>query len=82
MTEELTCQEIIEIVTDYIDHAMSPGDEQRFERHLSYCPGCVTYVEQIRETIRLTGQAPREESLPPALREGLLGQFRTWQRAG
>ena len=82
MTEELSCQDIIEIVTDYVEEAMPPEERQRFEHHLSYCPGCVTYVEQIRETIRRTGRIPREDSLPPALREGLLTQFRAWQRAG
>ena len=80
MTEELSCQEIVEIVTDYIEEAMAPEERRRFEHHLSYCPGCVTYVEQIRETIRLTGETPREEALPSALREGLIAQFGTWQR--
>lgn len=76
---ELSCQEIVELVTDYIEGAMPPPERHRFEHHLSYCPGCVTYVEQIRETIRLTGEIPREETLPPALREGLVSQFRHWQ---
>ena len=81
MTEELSCQEIVEIVTDYLEDAMPPEERHRFEHHLSYCPGCLTYVEQVRETIRLTGDAPREESIPPALREELIAQFRTWQQA-
>jgi anti-sigma factor RsiW len=78
---ELSCQEIVEIVTDYIEDAMPVDERDRFEQHLSYCPGCVTYVEQIRRTIQLTGEAPREETLPPDLREGLLTEFRAWQRA-
>jgi anti-sigma factor RsiW len=77
---ELSCQEIVELVTDYVEDAMPVEERRRFEHHLTYCPGCVTYVEQIRETIRLTGETPREETLPPSLREGLLAQFRTWQR--
>lgn len=77
---ELSCQEIIEVVTEYLEGSMPGEERQQFERHLSYCPGCVTYVEQIRETIDLTGTIPREETLPPALREGLVAQFRNWQQ--
>jgi predicted anti-sigma-YlaC factor YlaD len=77
---ELSCREIVELVTDYLEDAMLSEERRRFEHHLSYCPGCVTYVEQIRETIRLTGELPREETLSPALRDGLVAQFRHWRR--
>ena len=59
-TTELTCQELVELVTGYLEGVLTPEDRARFERHLSLCPGCVTYVDQFRETISLTG----------ALREG------------
>jgi anti-sigma factor RsiW len=71
---------MIEVVTNYLDGALPPDERQRFESHLSYCAGCSTYVEQMRETIRQTGVIPREESLPPALREEIVTQFRTWRR--
>ena len=71
---------MIEVVTTYLDDALPPDEQQRFERHLSYCAGCNTYVEQIRETIRQTGTVPREESLPPALREEIVAQFRKWKQ--
>jgi anti-sigma factor RsiW len=77
---ELSCQEIVELVTEYIEGVMPSDERDRFEHHLSYCPGCVTYVEQIRETIRATGAAPHEETLSPELREGLVAQFRAWRR--
>jgi hypothetical protein len=69
---EFSCQEMIEVVTNYLDEALPPDEQQRFERH--------TYVDQIRETIRQTGMVPREESLPPALREEIVAQFRNWKR--
>ena len=72
---------MIEVVTNYLDGALPPEEQQRFERHLSYCAGCSTYVDQMRETIRQTGIVPREESLPPELREGIIAQFRTWKRS-
>ena len=81
MSNEFSCQEMIEVVTNYLDGALPPEEQQRFERHLSYCAGCSTYVDQMRETIRQTGIVPREESLPPELREGIIAQFRTWKRS-
>jgi len=80
VNNEFSCQEMIEVVTNYLDDALPPDEQQRFERHLSYCAGCNTYVDQIRETIRQTSMVPREESLPPALREEIVAQFRTWKR--
>ena len=78
MTRPLTCQQLVELVTDYFEGALSPADAQRFEQHLEVCPGCVTYVEQMRETIRLTGRL-REDDLVPAARDELLAQFRNWK---
>lgn len=80
MNTELTCQEMIEVVTNYLDGALPPDERQRFERHLSYCAGCTTYVDQMRETIRQTGMIPREEPLPPALREAVVARFRNWAK--
>jgi len=80
LNTEYSCQEMIEVVTNYLDAALPTDEEQRFERHLSRCAGCNTYVEQIRETIRQTGMVPHEESLPPALREEIVAQFRNWKR--
>lgn len=78
MTEELTCRELVELVTDYLEGALPPEDAARFERHLAACPGCTTYVEQIRETVRQTGRL-REDDLRPAARDALLAQFRNWK---
>ena len=80
MNTEFSCQEMIEVVTNYLDDALPPDEQQRFERHLSYCAGCNTYVDQIRETIRQTGMVPREDSLPPTLRAEIVAQFRNWKR--
>lgn len=78
MTEELTCRELVELVTDYLEGALPPEDAARFERHLAVCPGCTTYVEQIRETVRQTGRL-REDDLRPEARDALLAQFRNWK---
>ena len=79
MSAEFSCQEMVEVVTSYLDEAQAPDERQRFERHLSRCAGCTTYVDQMRETIRQTAAVPREQSLPPTLREEILARFRSWK---
>jgi len=80
VNDEFSCQEMIEVVTNYLDDALPADERQRYERHLSYCAGCSTYLDQMRETIRQTSMVPRDESLPPALREKIVAQFRSWRR--
>jgi anti-sigma factor RsiW len=76
--EELTCRELVEIVTDYLEGAMEPGERIRFEKHIVFCDGCAVYVEQMRDTIRLAGTL-REEDVPDDAREALLEAFRSWR---
>jgi anti-sigma factor RsiW len=76
---ELTCRELVELVTAYLDDALARPERERFERHLGHCPGCSTYVEQIRESMRLTGEQLREETLSPEARDALLAQFTDWK---
>jgi anti-sigma factor RsiW len=75
---EITCQELVELVTDYFEDALSEPDRVRFERHLAECPHCVAYLDQMRQVIRAVG-ALREESIPPRAREDLLHAFRKWK---
>jgi anti-sigma factor RsiW len=79
VSAELSCQEVVELVTAYLDDVLPVAEHERFERHLAVCPGCVTYVDQVRETVRLTGEQPREETLTPEARTALMAQFRTWK---
>ena len=76
---ELTCQELVELVTDYLEHALSPVEQGRFEAHLAGCNGCRTYVEQMRLTIQAVGTVT-EETIPPDARDGLLAAFRHWKK--
>jgi anti-sigma factor RsiW len=79
LDRELACQEVVELVTAYLEDALDPGDRERFEEHLVFCDGCENYLEQVRTTIRLTGRA--EHELPAELEAQLLEAFRGW-RAG
>jgi anti-sigma factor RsiW len=71
----MTCKEVVEIVSDYLEDALSARDRARFEAHLAGCAGCTTYVEQMREIIRLTGRLT-EEQVPAEHRERLRQAFR------
>jgi anti-sigma factor (TIGR02949 family) len=77
--EDLSCQEVVELVTDFLEGALSTADHARIEEHLAACEGCLTYVDQVRQTVRIVG-ALREEDLDPELRAGLVGAFRGWRR--
>jgi anti-sigma factor RsiW len=73
----LTCHEVVELITDYLEDALPPQERQRVEAHLAICDGCTTYLEQMRETIRLTGMLT-EEQVPEDQKQVLLEAFRTW----
>ena len=76
---ELPCQEIVELITDYLDGAMEAELRAVFEAHLDGCPHCTHYVEQIGATIRIAGTI-RAEDLSPEFRAGLLDAFRRFRR--
>jgi len=74
---EISCRELVVLITAYLEGSLPEADRQRFEAHLALCPGCEAYLEQMRLTIRLLG-ALREENLPPTPRQRLLAAFRDW----
>jgi anti-sigma factor RsiW len=73
--EHVSCQEVVELVTDYIEGALSPDEAALFEQHLNFCDGCDWYVDQLRVTIAAVGRVG-EEDVPPAMRARLLAAFR------
>jgi anti-sigma factor RsiW len=80
-TDELTCQEVVELVTDYFEGRLEARERLLFEEHIAFCDWCVAYLAQFGETIRLTGTM-REEDIAPEAREQLLRAFRDWRRVG
>ena len=75
---EMPCQELVELVTDYLEDRLSPVDRIRFEAHIAECEYCATYLEQMRQTIRTLGRLT-EDSLSDDAREELLEAFRSWR---
>ncbi|WP_242344309.1 anti-sigma factor family protein [Anaeromyxobacter terrae] len=76
---ELTCRELVELVTEYLEGALAPDERTRFELHLAVCHGCTQYLHQLRATLRIAGRLS-EESLPDEARASLLRAFREWKR--
>lgn len=80
-TKEMACQDLVELVTDYLEGALPPAERARFEAHLAGCDGCTRYLEQMRLTIRALGRLT-EESIEPQARDELLRVFRNWKEEG
>jgi predicted anti-sigma-YlaC factor YlaD len=77
--EELSCREVVEILSDYLEGAMTPEDRVRLEEHLTDCDGCTAYLEQLRVTIRLSGRLS-EDAVSAEGMAPLLEAFRAWRR--
>ena len=77
--QHVTCSEVVELVTEYLEGSLPPDEAALFEQHLNFCDGCDWYVEQIRTTIETVGRIEPEE-VPPDMRDRLLTAFRDWKR--
>ena len=77
--DDLSCRELVELVTDYLEDRLPPGERKRFDAHLATCEGCQIYLDQMRETIRLLGRVP-DEAVSGTARAKLLETFRAWKR--
>ena len=77
---EMTCQELVELVTEYLEGTLAPSERQRFEAHLGRCDGCTTYLEQMRQLIAALGWLT-EESIPEQVKQNLLQAFRDWKNS-
>jgi len=74
----LTCREMVELVTDYLEGRLDDSGRERFEAHVAECAACTLYIEQMRMTIAALGHIPPETISPEAERE-LLDAFRDWR---
>jgi predicted anti-sigma-YlaC factor YlaD len=71
----MTCKELVELVTEFLDEELDSDTEERFRDHLAMCDGCERYLDQVKETIHTLGELPRE-TLPGEIRGALLAAFR------
>jgi anti-sigma factor RsiW len=75
----LSCQQVVELVTDYLEGRLSRRDRRRFEQHLSACDGCTAYVEQMRLTLRALGKL-EEKDISRKAKAELMDAFRDFKR--
>jgi anti-sigma factor RsiW len=79
MAEHISCQEVIELVTDYLERALPSEEASLFEQHINFCDGCAWYLDQMRTTIAAVGRIG-EEDIPPEARDKLMTAFRHWKQ--
>ena len=78
-TQALTCREIVELVTDYLEGELDAITTTAFDAHLDVCPGCARYLEQIRETVTTLGEVS-SDNLSAEAQAGLVDAFRAFRR--
>ena len=76
---EMSCQELVELITEYLEGTLPIAEQERFEAHLGICAGCTNYLQQMRQTIHTLGQLT-EETIAPQTRDELLQVFRNWKK--
>jgi anti-sigma factor RsiW len=76
--QPLVCQEVVELITDYLEGTLSRRDRRRFDQHLAGCEHCTEYLAQMRETLRLTGRLVPED-LSPAMQAEFEALYRRWR---
>jgi anti-sigma factor RsiW len=72
------CRDVVELMTDYLEGALTPADLARFEDHIAGCDRCRAYLEQLRKTLEVTGRIANAEPLPASLERELTAAFRDW----
>ena len=76
----MTCAELVELVTEYLEDRLAAGETARLEAHLALCEPCGIYIEQMRQSIAILGRLT-EDDLPPGAADALLAGFRDWKRS-
>lgn len=76
--EPMDCNELVELVTAYLDGALDLDTRARFDVHLTECDGCDNYLQQLRTTVKTLGKVDGDE-LDPAFRDRLMTAFRDWR---
>ena len=78
LADDLSCAELVELVTDYVEGALDPRDRERFEEHIVFCDGCTNHLDQMRTTITVVGRL-EETDLGNEMAAELLAAFRGWK---
>jgi anti-sigma factor RsiW len=74
----LTCREVVELLSDYLEDGLAPSERARVVAHLQTCPQCMAYLAQLQTTICALGRL-RQEDIPAPVRDRLIAVFRAWR---
>jgi anti-sigma factor RsiW len=80
-TSDLTCRELVELITDYHERALPPDERIRVEQHLVVCSACTRYEQQLRAAVRLAATIQLDD-LGPESRRALLDSLEEWLARG
>jgi len=75
----LSCEQLVELVTSYLEDSLSKSERRRFESHIGACSACTDYLDQLRETIAVVGKIEPDD-LSGEMKGELLSAFRGWPR--
>ena len=78
LERDMSCSEIVELVTEYVEGGLTAADRDRFEEHIGFCTPCLTYLDQMRRTVDGIGEVPRDD-LSAELQASLVEAFRNWK---
>jgi anti-sigma factor RsiW len=74
----MTCRQVVELMTDYLEGALSKADRAKFEEHIAGCDGCRAYLAQLKITRTVVGKLA-DEPIPESVEAELLRAFRDWK---
>jgi anti-sigma factor RsiW len=76
----MTCRQVVELMTDYLEDNLPAGDRARFEEHIAGCDGCRAYLAQLQTTREMVGRIANVP-MPASVERELIEAFRNWRRA-
>lgn len=76
----MTCRQVVELMTDYLEGNLPDRERARFEEHIAGCDGCRAYLAQLRTTREMVGRIA-DEPMPVSVERELIEAFRNWRRA-
>jgi hypothetical protein len=81
LERDVSCSQIVELVTEYAEGGLSKKERDRFEEHIAFCTPCLTYLDQMRQTVAGIGEV-KSDDLTPELQTSLVEAFRDWKGSG
>ncbi len=76
----MSCKELVELITEYIEGTLPELDRARFDQHLAFCDWCRTYLDQMRLTVQTLGKLT-EDTIAEQTKSDLLAVFRDWEKS-